>query len=223
MLLGLQSLPIKLLRRRNWLDSEMRVRLNPKKTQQYAKEKASGSHFPAPVVFVGPDQIYRVGDGFHRIEADVINGLNKVEVLVKAGTLKEAILFNLKANRENQGLSFAPGDLTKSIKRLLTDKLFKGWSRYQISEAVGCSYSMVSRVALNIGLPRHKTGRRPQINWENVVYQRAAGKTYQEIANDLGVSRTCLTNAGIKNKFIDCPHCHGSGKILKAEHESSSA
>lgn len=217
MLLGRQTLSIRFVRHKKWLQSEMRVMLNKKKVQQYAREKDAGSHFPDPVVFIDPDEIYWTGDGFHRIEADYVNGEKEIEVLVKLGTIKEAILFNLKANRENQGLSFAPGDITKSIKRLLTDNLFKKWTRLQISEVVGCTYSMVSKVALKIGLPRCKTGVRPIVIPEDVAQMLAGGMTHQQVADKLGVSVRSVYRREISARFEDCPHCHGSGKVLKKQ------
>ena len=217
MILGLQLLSIRFIRHKSWLQSEMRIMLNKKKVQQYAREKNSGSYFPAPVAFIDPDGIYWTGDGFHRIEADFMNGKKEIEVVVKPGTIKEAILFNLKANRENQGLSFAPGDISKSVKRLLTDKLFKKWTRLQISQAVGCSYSLVSKVALKIGLPRCKTGVRPVVIPEDVAKMLANGMKHQEVADKLGVSVRSVYRREISSQFEDCPHCHGSGRVLKQQ------
>lgn len=214
--LGLQKIGINMLRYKNWLQSEMRVRLNQDKIKQYAREKKKGADFPAPIVFLHPkDEIYYVGDGFHRIEADFINGTTQTKVIVKPGGLKEAILFNLKANRENQGMGFAPGDISKSIKRLLTDKLFKGLTRLQISESVGCSYSLVSKVALKLGLPRAKTGVRPVVDPNEVAKMLAGGMTHQAVADKLGVSIRSVYRREISSQFEDCPHCHGSGRVLK--------
>ena len=215
MLLGLQTVPIRIVRHEKRMRSEMRLRLNPQKVQQYAKEKSQGSHFPAPVVFVDPDGLYWTGDGFHRIEADFANNETKVQVYLKAGTLKDAILWNLRANRETHGLPFGPGDITKAVKCLLTDKTFARYTRKQISEVVGCSYSMVSVVARKIGLPCINKGRGRSCPVGDIVRLLAQGKTKQQIADELGVGLRTVYREDVRSQFVPCPHCHGSGRILK--------
>lgn len=215
MLLGLKKTPLILLRHKNWMRSEMRVSLNSGKVQQYRQEKNAGAHFPAPVAFVDPDEIYWVGDGFHRIEADHLNGETKCEVVLRPGTMVDAILHNLRANRESQGLSFGPGDISKSCKILLTDPSFKKYTRKQISEVVGCTYSMVSKVAAKIGLPKINTGRGKSCPVDEVVRLLSEGKSKQEIADLLGVGVRTVYREDVRSQFEDCPHCNGRGKVLK--------
>lgn len=215
MLLGLQEVSINLLMHERWMQSEMRKMLNTAKVEQYAKEKQQGAGFPAPVVFVDHDQIYWTGDGFHRIKAEQKNDSSTVEVFLKSGTLKDAILHNIKANREGQGLLFLPGDLKKSVKTLLSSKEFKGWSRMKIHQTVGCSYSLVSVVAKQIGLPPAKTGVRPIVDADYIAEQMAGGRNRVELAKELGVGVRTLYRREISAQFTDCQHCHGSGKVLK--------
>ena len=49
MILGLQTLSLRTLTHKKWMMPEMRLTLNRKKVQQYAREKQLGAHFPAPV------------------------------------------------------------------------------------------------------------------------------------------------------------------------------
>lgn len=212
---GLQMVPLKLIQHKRWRDSEMRVIMNNKKIEQYAKEKLNGANFPEPVLFFDHDERFWVGDGFHRLEADSKNGLTKISADVRPGTIKDAILMNLRANRESQGLPFGPGDITKSIKYLLTNRLFQGWTRKKIAESVGCTEGMVSKVALKIGLPRSPTGRRPIVNNMEVVRMLAAGMSHEEVARKLGVSVRTTYRREISSKFSPCLACHGSGKVLK--------
>src|SRR5580693_5938499 len=110
MKVGLTTIPIKHIMKKEWLRSEMRAKVLDRKVNQYAKEKKAGAIFPPPVVFMEPDELLRVGDGFHRILADYKNGTKEIEIDLRAGTLKNAVLWNLKANREGQGLLFSHGD-----------------------------------------------------------------------------------------------------------------
>jgi Homeodomain-like domain len=210
-----QSLALSVLIHKTWLASEMRVKVNTAKVKQYAGEKKRGSRFPPPVVFVGDDGVYRVGDGFHRLLADKENKVREVTADVRPGGLKEAILFNLKANQEANGLPFQPGDLKKSVKTLLTSPEFADWTRMAIHKAVGCSYSLVSVVAKEIGLPRCKTGVRPVVEPVKVAEMLASGKTHKEVAEELKVSPRTIYRREVSSQFEDCPHCHGTGKVLK--------
>ncbi len=211
-----QLVPIKHLTHKNWLKCEMRVSINQKKVDQYAAEKKKGSRFPPPVVFFDEDEIYWTGDGFHRIEADAKNGKPTIECDVRPGTRKDAILFNLRSNQESQGLPFQPGDMKKSIKILLTDPEFEGWTRMQIHKAVGCSYSLVSVVAKAIGLPPCKTGRRPEIDNAEVVRRLAEGASYKQVAAEMGVAERTIYREEVRSHFEECPHCKGTGRVLKS-------
>ena len=216
--MGLQSLPIFVLMRKKWLDAEMRVSLNQKKIGQYAKEKQAGAYFPPPVVFIDQEEIYWVGDGFHRIMAENDMGHKNIDVVVRNGSLKDAILHNLKANREGQGLLFSPGDITKSVKFMLTSKMFAGWSRTKIAESVGCTPGMVSKVAIkNLGQRKHpRMGRKPDMETADKVCKMIQnGKSHREIANELGLSERTTYRREILCRFQECPTCKGTGKVLK--------
>lgn len=212
-----QTVTVGALIHKKWLVTEMRVKVNLAKVTQYAQEKKKGARFPPPVVFCDETGVYRVGDGFHRILADKENKKPMIEIDIRPGGLKEAILHNLKANREANGLPFQRGDISKSIKTLLTLPEFEGWSRMRIHQEVGCNYSLVSKIALQIGLPRHKSGMRPVVDREKVKEMIAGGKTYKQVAEELKVSKTCLYNSGVRDLFEDCPHCRGTGRVLKPE------
>lgn len=211
---GLQSIQLRFLRHKNWLNSEMRVMLNKKKIDQYASEKKKGALFPPPVVFVDPEEIYHIGDGFHRIEADFINGLTKIEIDLRNGMLKDAILHNIKANREGQGLLFSSGDLSKSVKVLLQSKDFKGWTRLKIAETFGCNPTLVSNVARRLGMPLQNRQPEPAII-DQVVQLLDSGLSHKEVAKKLGIAERTTYRHEVRAHFEICPTCGGSGKIKK--------
>ncbi len=219
MLAGLQEVRLCVLTHKNWLRSEMRVSINQKKVDQYAREKAAGHRFPSPVVFVDPEEMYWLGDGFHRVMADQKNGCEAVEVFVKPGTLKDAILWNLKANRESQGLPFAKGDLSKAVSLMLTNSMFSGCSRMEISRMAGCSAGLVSDVARKLGIPKARDtahGRLGVRTWdvEAAARMRQQGMCYREIGERVGVCAAVVLKA-LAECFKPCPHCNGTGKVLK--------
>ncbi len=218
-----QQVLVSFLMHKNWLDSQMRVRLNQKKVEQYAVEKKKGARFPPPVVFLGEDGIYWTGDGFHRIQADANNGVTAIDCDVRPGEIKDAILHNIKANQESQGLLFGFGDITKTIKRLLTDPLFADLNRSQIAKLVGTHRTVVSTVALNLGMPRlgAPACEIDKNKIADIIQLVKAGKTLNVIANELGISWTTVKKyAKLHRLFDTCPHCNGTGKILKKDFQS---
>lgn len=220
MLLGLQHVSIRNLRHEKWLKAEMRVRINTRKVRQYASEKKNGAKFPPPVVFVDADGIYWTGDGFHRIQAEDKNGKTSVECNLKAGTLKDAILWNLKANREANGMPFSYGDFTKAVTTILMSPLFKDWNRAKVAEHVGCTLGLVSKIALHkLGLPKSKKAAKDSptaVDPSTIAEMRANGNNCSQIAKELSITRATAQRIGAASPLlIDCPHCKGSGKILK--------
>lgn len=217
MKIGLQTIPIQLVVHKKWLQSEMRVRINEAKVKQYAEEKRRGMIFPPPVIFMGPDEIYRVGDGFHRILADKENGETQITANLRSGLLKDAVLHNLKANREGQGLLFSAGDFSKAVRFLLTNKDFQGWSRTKISQAVGCSPSLVSRIAVDELGQAKGTGQHRVVEPEKVYEQLKAGKSCAQVAEELNVAERTVYRRVKDYCYQTCPTCGGSGRILREE------
>jgi hypothetical protein len=214
--MGLQTLPISFLKRKDWLRAEMRVKMNVGKVRQYADEKKRGAHFPPPVVFCNHEEVYWVGDGFHRIEADVMNKEKEIAVDVRKGGLKEAIMWNLRANRESQGLPFRQGDITKAVKYMLLSPMFKEYTRTQIAEIVGCTSGMVSRVAIDrLGFRKHpKMGRKKDpTTAKKVVEGLMAGKSHKEVAEELGLSERTTYRREKDAGYMKCPHCNGTGLV----------
>jgi hypothetical protein len=222
MLMGLQELGIKYVRHEKWLRTEMRLKLNRDKVRQYAKEKKLGARFPAPVVFLDPEGIYWTGDGFHRVEADHLNGLTKIEVVVRHGTVKDAVMYNLRANRDSQGLPFGRGDLSKACKFCLQNKPFKDWTFVKIAETVGCHVALVSNVARKIGRPKTRIGPpKDTAHWELIAQKIAEGRTKREVAAELGLSERTIYRHEVSSQFTKCPHCNGSGQVLKESIEAN--
>jgi hypothetical protein len=238
MKLGKQTCPIKAIIRRGWLQTEMRVRINETKVAQYALEIREGARFPTPVVFVDPsDELFRVGDGFHRILACKENKAKEVEIDLRRGTFTDAFLWNISANKEQKGLPFSLGDKEKCITTLLNDPVTAAWSGSKIADTVGASNGYVSQV---ISAFKEAGGQRPQRTVDKQgIHRRAyldrspeevakrretACKLYEQgnaqiaIARKMNVTRFAIQRyikqATKEKELIECPYCHGSGKML---------
>ena len=237
MKLGLQSMPIKALIRRNWLATEMRLRINEAKVIQYADEKREGDSFPAPVVFIDPktENLF-VGDGFHRVLAHHHNGDKFVKIDLRLGGYRQAFLHNIAANRVQKGLPFSRGDFERCILTLLKDPETSKWTQTKIAETVGCTCGYVSTVAKEF---KAVGGNRPEVIYDRngiprtqgavkdkeTVRARKAealdmlqtGHSKSEIGKKLDISRSAvqryINDAMREQHLVTCPHCNGTGMI----------
>ncbi len=234
MKLGLQLVSIKALIRRNWLETEMRDRINEAKVQQYADEMREGAEFPAPVVFFGPDELYRVGDGFHRISAWKLIGDREGIVDLRKGGYREAMLHNIEVNRKQLGLPLTTGDKMKCILALARDVECRKWTQARIAETVGCAQSYVGKVIAEAGIARpehvvNKNGKvmaspkgRPP---DEDIHQRRkfatdlflTGKSRQEISSLMNLNKATVATyvrEGLEQRrLVQCSHCNGTGYV----------
>lgn len=232
---GIQMLTIKALVRRNWLDTEIRVKINDAKVEQYASEKTDGDVFPRPIVFCDPKtQLFWVGDGFHRILADKRNGAKTVEVTVHRGKKIDAMLHCITANKMQRGLPLSTGDKVKAVESLLTAPECNDWTMTRIAEFVGCAVPTVTHVKNRLGIERpdvltDKNGRQRRRQCvdkdrEEVAARRVKvknmllnGMTQEAIADEIGVSRSAISRDVYELKrerdLCVCPNCNGSGYI----------
>lgn len=238
MKLGLQTIPISFLVRRKWLDTEMRCKINESKVVQYAAEMADGANFPPPIVFVDHEELYRVGDGFHRVLAHQWNDKNEIEVMLKKGNRRDAFLYGIQANRKQLGLPFTQGDLGKCILTMMRDDETSKWPQTKIAEYIGCSQGYVSQVVKKfaIELPevvidrRGKAHSRPKVtkNEDDTNQRRKialdmwlSGEQKKEIAAALDVGRSTVQNyiqdAMDDEHLVKCPHCNGTGVIKQSQ------
>lgn len=218
---GLQRLPIGFVRIKNWTSTEMRLQIKPARARQYAAAKREGNKFPPAVVFVDHDEIYRVGDGFHRIEAAFINGEAHVEVDVHKGGLREAMLWNLSANRDDtRGLPLTHGDKGNAARRMLSEKAFSDWTERQIAKAIGCGKATVHRARQVLSLPPRGATARTDVTAKRVMELRQEGLSTREIAKKLDTNHKTVIDRihqgdpqRSRPNFSRCPNCNGTGRI----------
>lgn len=232
---GNQTVSLKALMHKSWLDTEMRVDINSDKVSQYAAEKKEGADFPSPIVFFDTkEERYWTGDGFHRILADKENCEKETIVYLSKGTKIDAILKCIEINKKQLGLPFSRGDKGKDIKTLLTNEPTNSWSQMKIADTIGCTNAYVSFIISTnaIDRPSHVENSKGVLTPSTRVRQSSEDcerrreivkrmvmekKTGEEIAEETGASVYTIRNdiVAIKaaNKIATCPHCNGSGFI----------
>lgn len=113
-----------------------------------------------PVVVFETDEGYLLADGFQRIEAYKGVGKRKIDVEVKQGTRRDAILYGIIANTKH-GVRPTNEDKRKMVTRLLQDEEWSTWSDNVIAKKLGVTQPFVSGlrkelVAANQIKPREK-------------------------------------------------------------------
>jgi ParB-like chromosome segregation protein Spo0J len=129
--------------------TQPRVAIHEETVAEYAEALREGIKFP-PVIAFHDGVLYWLADGFHRYHAHRHAGLDKIEVDVREGSLRDAILFSVGANAEH-GLRRTAEDKRKAILTLLTHELAKvgddgkRWSDNAIAKRCRVSHSTVAK------------------------------------------------------------------------------
>lgn len=159
-----QTIPISLIRAET--DAQPRGHINRDKVGEYAEAMALGDDFPPLVVFFD-GLIYWLADGFHRLHAAIGNGFDGYPCDVHEGTRRDAILFSVGANATH-GYPRTNDDKRRSVRRLLMDAEWRGWSDRDIARRCRVGYTLVATMRSEMDTARagsmdrtfihHKTG-----------------------------------------------------------------
>lgn len=124
--------------------TQSRVEIDNNIVTEYADAIRSKVVFPPMVVFHdGAD--YWLADGFHRWHAYNAVGKASADVDVRAGTVRDAILFSFGANGAH-GLRRSNADKRKAVESMLADPEWAKWSDHKISEVCGVSHPFVAAI-----------------------------------------------------------------------------
>ncbi len=96
----------------------------------------------APVVVFHDGEAYWLADGFHRVTGAKSACLDAIEVDVRQGTRRDAVLFSVGANAAH-GLKRTNADKRRAVETLLRDEEWRGWSDRKISDVAGVSNKFV--------------------------------------------------------------------------------
>jgi len=130
--------------------TQPRVAINEETVVEYADLLKEGTEFP-PVVAFYDGELYWLADGFHRFLAHARAGLKKIEVDVRDGSLRDAILYAVGANAEH-GLKRTNEDKRKAVVTMLTHELVKHgsdghpWSDNAIAKRCKVSNHFVAKM-----------------------------------------------------------------------------
>jgi hypothetical protein len=155
-------------------DTQARKSLAQAKVKEYAEKMQDGEEFrPIDAFFDGSD--YWLADGFHRYFATKANKKTSISATITNGTLEEAQLFAMRANKDH-GMPPNAKDLRFCITRMLKHPVWGGWTNEAIAKWVGTSAMTVTRVKATMSEPEeskekkyiNKHGQEATINTANL-------------------------------------------------------
>lgn len=129
-------------------ETQMRALLDTATIDEYAAAMKGGAEFPPIMAFVegaGTTKCYWIGDGHHRSHAAHSAGLAKIAAIVRAGTVRDAILYAASANGSH-GLRRTNADKRRAVTTLLKDNEWRAKSDHWIAERCGVSQPYVGSV-----------------------------------------------------------------------------
>ncbi len=118
--------------------------------EDYAEELAehlrAGGQLPPGVAFrMWPGAPYILADGHHTRRAHELAGRKTMQVNVKVGDIRDAILYAAGCNARH-GKRPTPADVRRAVLILLEDDEWGQWSASEIARRVGCGRSTVGRL-----------------------------------------------------------------------------
>lgn len=126
------------------VDLQSRVAMNETVVQEYIEVIRNGGVMPPIVVFHDGKENY-LADGFHRYFGHKGAGFAEIDVDVKKGSRRDAILYSVSAN-DKHGLRRSNLDKRKAILVLLEDFEWSEWTDVKIAEQCGVSSMFVGKV-----------------------------------------------------------------------------
>lgn len=162
--------------------TQSRAQLYESVVSDYADQIAAGATFPPVVVFFDGSS-YWLADGFHRHAAHVSLGLAEIDVDVRQGARRDAILFSVGANASH-GLRRTNDDKRRAVMVLLSDPEWSKWSDREIARQASVGHQMVAPLRASV------TGRATS---ERTYTDRHGNQTTMDTANIGGGHRQAVS------------------------------
>jgi hypothetical protein len=139
-------LPVENLRRDG--GTQLRVALDAATVEDYAAEMGGGTEFP-PVVAFRDGETYWLADGFHRVAAAERSGRTEIDVDVRAGSRRDAIVYAAAANRAH-GLRLTNADKRAVVTALIRDTEWSAKSNRDIARHCGVTHPFVAKIRAEV-------------------------------------------------------------------------
>ncbi len=152
--------------------TQPREAVNTAVATEYGEQMALGAAFPPPVVFYdGADRW--LASGFHRVFGAELTGATEMDVEIRQGTQRDAVLYSLGENATH-GLRRTNGDKRRVIARLFEDPEWRKWSDRQIAKHLHVDGKTVASMR-----PRYTA----EIRSERTFVNRHGGTSSMDVTN----------------------------------------
>ncbi|MEM9082801.1 MAG: ParB N-terminal domain-containing protein [Planctomycetota bacterium] len=157
------------------LDSDLqcRAQMSEPAVQEYAQAYRDGITLPPPIVFFDTKTMF-VADGFHRVEAAKIAGIEELECDVRSGVRRDALMFALGANAQH-GVPRTIADKRLAVEKMLDDPKWGGLSDRVIAGRCRVSHTFVQKM---------RKSRREGVQGGNVATLQQSDQTQQRVPDE---------------------------------------
>jgi len=131
--------------------TQPRAAMSTETIEDYAEKLRDGAPFPPVDVYRNADGVMWLADGFHRVAAYVLAGLDAIDANVHDGARRDAVLHSLGANAAH-GLQRSPQDKRNAVERALADDEWSSWSDREIARRCSVAHSFVAKVRASMSL-----------------------------------------------------------------------
>lgn len=132
--------------------TQTRAEIDRTVVDDYAEKMRTGEAFPPLVVFYDGED-YWLADGFHRHGAADAAEIANVDVVVRQGTRRDAVLFSVGANAQH-GLRRTNADKRRAVETLLADAEWSRKSDNWIATTASVDHKTVARLREHLGIPK---------------------------------------------------------------------
>lgn len=121
-----------------------------------------GISFP-PVTVYYDGEFYWLADGFHRVQAAAVAGIESIAADIRRGTRRDAVIHSVGANACH-GLRRTNAGKQRAVETLLQDEEWGQWSDNAIAKACGVIQPFVGKIRskLSLSYNRYKIDRTVQ-------------------------------------------------------------
>lgn len=176
------------------LDEELQPRAAIDRTvlENYVQLLVDGVRFP-PVVAFNDGNVTWLSDGFHRWHSRKVLDLGDIEVDVRHGTRRDALLFSLSANAKH-GLQRGATDYTRAYDIACRNGLVDPTDIEAVASLLQCSGSWATKLTESA-----RATARAQRDAE-IIRFKDEGKSNREVARYVGVSEGTVRNVSAQKE-----------------------
>lgn len=164
----------------------------------YAAAIERGDQFPAVIAF-GDEHTAYLADGWHRLHASKEAGHTEIEVDLRPGGIREAVLYACGANAAH-GLRRTNADKRRAVETLLQDEEWRQWSDHEIGRRAHVDHKTAAAIRQALILSREI----PQIDDRQV---RRGDQVYTQQTASIG-GQTAAANKDYQVTEADVADAH---------------